>query len=200
MYPTNPHALADPEAIARRLMLIDEPHVAPLSRFAERLKEEGRGEVPYFDPLDGGTNARVLFLMEKPGPMTVASTPGGSGFISRDNDDPTATATFQFMLDAGVERGLSIIWNTIPWWNGVVKIEHEEHVLGTARLEGLFDILPNLSVVVFVGRRAERARETVKARGLQLILSTHPSPKNRAIRRTEWEAIPKQWAQALKYI
>ena len=40
-------------------------------------------EVPDFDPLDGGVEARALFLFEKPGRMTAGQS--GSGFISRDN-------------------------------------------------------------------------------------------------------------------
>jgi hypothetical protein len=44
------------------------PHVAHLSKFAAKLRREGKGKVPDFDPLDGGAKAQVLFLFEKPGP------------------------------------------------------------------------------------------------------------------------------------
>jgi hypothetical protein len=47
-----------------------------------------------------------LFLFEKLGPMTAEA--GGSGFISRNNDDPTAEATFRFMEQAKIPRKLSI--------------------------------------------------------------------------------------------
>jgi hypothetical protein len=77
-------------------------------------------EVPEFDSLDGGVDARVLFLFEKPGPMTAegngANRRVGSGFISRNNDDPTAEATFTFMRQANLPRKLTILWNVIPWW------------------------------------------------------------------------------------
>jgi hypothetical protein len=70
------------------------PHIAPLSAYAAKLRLRGSVEVPEFDPLDGGVNARILFLFEKPGPMTADgstfSERSGSGFISRD--DPTAEA------------------------------------------------------------------------------------------------------------
>jgi hypothetical protein len=42
------------------------PHIAPLTAYAASLRLRGSVEVPEFDPLDGGTNARVLFLLEKP--------------------------------------------------------------------------------------------------------------------------------------
>src|ERR1700740_40451 len=79
---------------------------------------------PNFDPLDGGVDAQVLFLFEKPGPMTVGDD--GSGFISRKNDDPTAEATFEFMSRAGIPRHLTVTWNLIPWWNGTRKVTRLE--------------------------------------------------------------------------
>ena len=42
---------------------------------------------------------------------------GGSGFISRNNNDPTAEAIFQFMEQAGIDRKLTLIWNAIRGWN-----------------------------------------------------------------------------------
>ena len=58
----------------------------------------GVGPVPDFDPLDGGIETRTLFLFEKPGRMTADGFARrfGSGFISRNNDDQTAEATFAF--------------------------------------------------------------------------------------------------------
>jgi hypothetical protein len=109
--------------------LLNLPHIAPLSHFAATLRAQDRGEVPEFDPLDGGVDAKALFLFEKPGPMTDATKTGkrsGSGVISRDNDDPTAEATFRFMQDAGIPRKLTITWNVIPWWNGTRRISGAE--------------------------------------------------------------------------
>jgi hypothetical protein len=57
--------------------------------------------IPYFDPLDGGVGASVLFLLEAPGPRAVAS-----GFISRDNPDETAKNFHEFNAAAGLARRL----------------------------------------------------------------------------------------------
>jgi hypothetical protein len=100
MPPVQPRVLRYPEAITRRRAMLDLPHIAPLHIFVQSLRFEGRGVVPDFDPLDGGVAAKVLFLMEKPGPMTddtARSGRVGSGFISRDNDDPTAEAIWRFI-------------------------------------------------------------------------------------------------------
>lgn len=80
----SPHSLRDACVRERRKAMLHLPHIAPLAEYAERLRMRGLGEVPDFDPLDGGVEARVLFLFEKPGPMTAeAGKRVGSGFISR---------------------------------------------------------------------------------------------------------------------
>ena len=80
------------------------PHVAPLTEYVRELREEDFGDVPYFDPMDGGTKAAFLFLLEKPGPMA-----SSSGFISRNNNDPTAMITYNFMKEAGIDRATTCL-------------------------------------------------------------------------------------------
>ena len=191
-----PRSLANADARERRKTMLDLPHVAPLTEFAARLRRRGIGEVPEFDPLDGGINARVLFLFEKPGPMTSESGKRvGSGFISRNNNDPTAEATFKFMNEAQIPRSLTVIWNVIPWWNGTVKVTREELTNGAGCVMDLMALLPNLKVVVMVGVKAGRAEPYLKSTGLSLLTSDHPSPKVRAIHPERWRAIPSEWAK-----
>src|SRR5688572_7487738 len=90
----------------RRKQMLNLPHVAPLTNFARELRDSKVGAVPDFDPLDGGIQARALFLLEKPGPKAFES-----GFISRNNDDPTAENTFRFMQEAQISRQDVCIWN-----------------------------------------------------------------------------------------
>jgi hypothetical protein len=95
MVPDQPRTMRLPEVRSARLHALYQPHMAPLTEFVHQLRQRDRNEYPYFDPADGGVNASILFLLEKPGPMTVPTGRGrreGSGFISRDNDDPTAEA------------------------------------------------------------------------------------------------------------
>src|SRR5687768_13788587 len=89
-----PRTLRSPDACLARKLMLDLPHMAPLKAYAARLRRPGI-EVPDFDPLDAGVRARVLFLLEKPGPMTAEhGKRTGSGFVSRNNDDSTAEAIF----------------------------------------------------------------------------------------------------------
>ena len=106
-----PRALRAPGEVARRHAMLRRPHVAPLAAYVAGLRD--RGEVPDVDPLDGGIAARLLLLLEKPGPKTSPAR-GGSGFVSADNDDPTAAAAWRFAREAGIERRDRIVWNVAP--------------------------------------------------------------------------------------
>ena len=191
-------SLRSTDVVALRRQMIHEPHIAPLTDFVKKLREAHPDwEFPDFDPLDGGCNADILFLFEKPGPMTSA---GGrsSGFISRNNDDQTAEATFDFMNRAGLPRKRTVIWNVIPGWNGTRKVTMTELRAGVDDLNSLLALLPKLRTIVLVGQKARRASSLVKTRRLQILASAHPSPLVRASHPDEWHAIPSIWAQAIE--
>jgi hypothetical protein len=191
-----PRLLRDPQQIALRRTQLREPHIRRLSDFAQRLRDCGFGSVPDFDPWDGGVNAQALFLYEKPGPKAFAS-----GFISRNNNDKTAENTFHFMEKAGIPRKATCLWNVVPGWNGTIRLTPHEESRGREALTQLLTILPALKVVVLVGKRAVHAWSRMeRATGLPLIQSAHPSPKNYALARDIWNAIPDQWAQVLPYL
>lgn len=121
----------------------------------------------------------------------------GSGFISRDNDDPTAENTFRFMRAAGVDRTRTVIWNTVAGWNGTRAIIPAELEGGIRDLSRLLSLLPRLTTIVLVGRKAERAEEKILELGDYAIFkSAHPSQQVWAGYRDRWEAIPTAWERA----
>ena len=211
-------SMRDEAVRKRREGMLREKHVAPtLTDFVAKLQRERLSklqerrpgevcsvEVPDFDPLDGGIHARVLFLLEKPGPMAVKSGNGnrpGSGFISRNNDDPTAEATFNFMHQACIPRRATVIWNFIPWWNGTVDVNKEEREESAEPLQELISLLrPNLQVVVMVGEEAGKARphleKTILFPSTNLFTSDHPAALVKARYLDRWNAIPLEWAKA----
>lgn len=179
--------------------MLDAPHMRPLSRHVERLRGKPGIVVPDLDPLDGGTAASLLFLLEKPGPMTARNRPGarpGSGFVSRNNDDPTAEATDAFMRQAGIPRQATMIWNVIPWWNGTIAVTPEEVRQGLRCVLPLVALLPRLRAVVLVGNRAARAAPLLREGGYAVFGSAHPSPQVRAAFPDRWRAIPDAWREA----
>ncbi len=185
-------ALADPAERERRRALLVLPHAAPLTAYAaglRRIRALPGVLVPDFDPLDGSTAARVLFVLEKPGPGIHPN-----GFVSRDNDTPTAAAIRTFMAQAGLPRGETVLWNLVPWWNGTTAVTAAERAAGVEALAGLLPLLPGLDTAVLVGRTAGAARRALG--GLRVLESAHPSPQVRAGFRAQWDAIPEVWKQA----
>lgn len=197
-YPRRPRALASAAERSLRRCLMQLPHIRPLTEFVHELRATGRGEVPYFDPLDGGVNANTLFLMEKPGPMTVPRGMGkaqGSGFISRDNNDRTAPTVFEFMRRAGLQRRDTLLWNIVPFWNGTRDIADAELVDGLERLHTLLARLARVQTIVLVGRNAAAAAPSLRD-DYRLLESSHPGPQVRARWPKRWENIPTEWARA----
>ena len=189
-----PRSLGNPAVRQRRRAMLNTSHMRPLNDYVARLRRECEvGEIPDFDPLDGGIEAQVLFLFQKAGEQTVGST--GSGFISRNNNDDTAEATFNFMHEAGIPRELTVTWNVVPWWNGTNKVSAVERRAGMKYLGELLELLPRLRAVVLVGGEAQKAWHFVACRDLCVFSSYHPSPIVRASRREEWDAIPQEWAK-----
>ena len=193
-----PRSLRDFNVREERRVALHLPHIAPLAAYAATLRTRGGVQVPDFDPFDGGTLARMLFLLEKPGPA-IAVTPA-PGFVSRDNDTPTAEAIYIFMQRAAIPREWTVLWNVIPWWNGTCKVTGAELRDGIAEVRELIGLLPKLQVAVMVGNRAAQARPYLETTRLALFTSHHPSPNVRAALREKWEAIPSIWATAAEQV
>ena len=193
----------NPDAICNRKLRLHETHIAPLTNYVEALRVKYPDwEFPYFDPADGGIDARLLFLLEKPGPKT-SPPQGGSGFISRNNNDPTAEATFSFMKTAGIPREETVLWNTIPGWNGTIKIAPNElrYWLDRFDLKKLIHLLPNLEAIVLVGGKAQQTRSLFEPYG-KIFTSYHPARRNKNNPKTkaQYDLIPTRWREAYDYV
>lgn len=187
MIEDRPRSLADPVEVARRRLLLTAAHMQPLSSYAASLRR-GNLQVPDFDPEDAGVQAKALFLFEKPGPLAASS-----GFISRNNDDPTAENTFHFMKDEQIPRKKVAIWNVIPWWDGSITLSAKQQRDGVAAASDLIALFPQLRTVMFVGNNAALAMPHFGR--FACYRSAHPSNKVRATNRAMWDAIPACWAQ-----
>ncbi|MBP1182057.1 uracil-DNA glycosylase [Methylobacterium sp. PvR107] len=178
--PQAPKALADPDALAARRALIGAPHIAPIRALADRIAAERGAPVPVPDPLDGGVGARMLLLLETPGPAVLRT-----GFVTRDSANGTAANLFRFLAEAGIARADTLIWNVVPW------LIHEAGALNRAPrraevaaagpyLAPLLDLLPRLAVAVLAGRFAGEAAPALAAHrpALPVIRVPHPSPTN----------------------
>lgn len=199
--PTEPKSLKEESNIKARNALLTAPHILPLAQYAATLRERlGQNVfVPNFDPLDGGINAEFVFLFEKPGPKT-DSTNGGSGFISRDNNDETAKSVFEFMNRIGLDRKRTLLWNTIPAWDGSRSFKGLHVKAGIQMLDELFPLLPHVKTVILVGKQAQKAEKWLNNQNVTIFKSAHPSPIVRARSRSMWESIPYSWAKAVSIL
>jgi hypothetical protein len=101
------------------------------------------------------------------------------------------------MHEAEIDRKLTVLWNVMPWWNRMVRFGRQERSLGLACVSDFIERLPQLRVVMLVGR--QRARPYLQQKGLEVFTSDHPSPKARARYRDGFNAIPQTWADVLKF-
>ncbi|WES64669.1 uracil-DNA glycosylase [Microbacter sp. GSS18] len=178
-----PRSLSDPAILEQRRTAVDQSrHLSALVRFRADLAAEHRATVPQFDPTDAGTRARILLLLEAPGPMTNAGNARpGSGFVSADNDDRTAENLWRARTAAGLTDN-AVCWNAVPWYLGPASRKPTAGELedGGEALQRLIGLLPDLHTVVALGRAAQRAwRDHARVgsgRGIRTIETWHPSP------------------------
>ena len=179
-----PRGNRDGQECDRKKSLLLRPHVAPLTAYVETLREHRGGDesIPYFDPTDAGIGARVLVLLEAPGPKAS----NDSGFVSADNDDATAANMWHLYRDAGYDRSHDVVaWNILP----VVRRNATEDQPGQSRRHGgarpavqkLLGLLHQVRVVVLLGRKAQRGWRYLGI-ALPVVESLHPSPRGLASR------------------
>jgi uracil-DNA glycosylase len=191
-----PKSLKDPEQIALRVAALSKPHIKPLADFVKTLGRDEYGEVPNFDPNDGGVDAEALFLLEKPGEKAIES-----GFVSRNNNDDTAANILRFMKEADIPRKKTCLWNAVPGRKTPGKPTTLEIQQGATALADLLRILGKVQVVVLVGKEAGQAWLSAEnLRPLPTIKSAHPSPTTRKYYPDLWQAIPAQWAKVKPFL
>ncbi|MWV50785.1 uracil-DNA glycosylase [Rathayibacter sp. VKM Ac-2803] len=195
MFLPAPRGLADPAVVAdRKALLASSPTVQPLVDWSRELVDRRsalspeRGEndvrtvVPHFDPAEAGIEARVLILMEAPGPMTNSSNRRpGSGFISADNDDQTAANCWNLRDEVGLTDH-TLHWNIVPWYLGVASRKPTSRELedGATELRGLLRLLTEVRVVVAAGLYAQKGWKRLPhgavSSDMRVIDTWHPSP------------------------
>ena len=159
-----------------RLHMLDQEHVAPLTKLIGALRDKGFG-VPNVDPYDGGVNARALFLLESPGPRAVQS-----GFIARDNPDPSARNMARSLDQAGFLRQDVLLWNVVPHCNSD-ETRNQNVTLRQVReaiphTQAFIGQLKKLKVIVFCGLKAQRAIRYLNIpENVEVLMTFHPGAR-----------------------
>ena len=202
-----PRLFRDRNEVPRREAEIDSQHVAPLNAWVRKLRKRlgPNAIVPWFDPQDGGCDARILWLLEAPGPKATREW-GGSGFISCNNNDSTAQNTWETREEAGVSRKLVVHWNVIPYYIGTdtkIRAYNPNDIAAVGPLiEELVSLLPHLRVVILGGEAARRVWQDFAPHHMKLhvIECPHPSPTNVNTRPGNRNQIINAWREALRYV
>jgi uracil-DNA glycosylase len=174
-----PRGHRDPREVERKRQLLNAPHMARLTEFVQRLSKERGVIVPWFDPTEAGSDARILMLFENPGRRADAAQ--GSGFISADNDDKSAENMWGFLRAAAIDRRRDIVaWNIVPWYLGddrkIGEVRASDIDEARPALLELLRLLPKLRVVVLFGRKAQAGwRRARPALDLPVLNAPHPS-------------------------
>lgn len=198
-----PKALRDPKVREDKRGRISEAHVAPLNEWVLSLKEHLGPDavVPWFDPDDGGVEARIACFYEAPGPKATVER-GGSGFVSRNNDDQSAANVWRAMQEAGVDRRDTVQWNVVPYYLGnsaKIRAWNDDDVDANGHLlTEVFALLPEVSVVILSGKAAQTSWSRYAPAGLDVTIvnAPHPSPTNVNTRPGTYEAVVDAWRQA----
>ena len=173
-----PYALKMLDERQRRVEMLGQSHIEPLIEYLMAIKaEHANKDLPYFDPCDGGIYAKALFLLEAPGPKAVESA-----FISRNNPDPTARNMCNLLLEAGISRSDTLLWNIVPWYVGskgnIRAVNSNDIRQSFPYLKMLIELLPNLKVIALVGKKAQSAKGQIfELTGVPIIETHHPSAR-----------------------
>lgn len=180
-FSNRPRMHADPEFLRAKVARLGESHIAPVNSFVDQIRvERGTEFVPYVDPDLGGIAARILLVLESPAGKAALE----SSMLSPDNDDATAQNVWLAYEATGVPRTMALHWNVVPWYVGDGRknaaVVSSQALEGAPYLERLADLLPDLRVVVALGKWAQLgagvARATLLRRGVVTLDAPHPGP------------------------
>ncbi|TFC28776.1 uracil-DNA glycosylase [Cryobacterium sp. TMT1-3] len=141
-----------------------DPHIKPINDYIDEIRTAELW-VPYVAPAHGGINARVLSVLRDPGPATRKDV--GSGFISVENDDPTAERQCNRFESVGLSAYDILPWNAYPWYiNRAPKATELE--AGVDTILEMLRLAPAVQVVLLQGGDARRSWRRVLRRSPNL--------------------------------
>ena len=68
-----------------------------------------------------------------------------------------------------------MLWNAIPGWNGTRKVTTAERRSGAESARALMARLPELTTIVMIGKKAQKADQHLNASGLTIYKTALPS-------------------------
>lgn len=191
----------DAQVVSGKQARLREKHIAPITELVEVIRQErGHEFVPYVDPTLSGVNARILFLLETPARPAALS----SRMLSPDNNDSTAANVWELYRQSGLPRDKATHWNAVPWFLGDESrnrnARHADILEGIPWLARMIDLLPQLRLVIAMGRVAQRSFALYllrsDARLLPWFAVAHPSGRVRHANPSLWNDMSTAFLRA----
>lgn len=194
-----PHRrMRDPAFRQSQLDDVYAPHVEPINRLVDRLRDvDGRGWMPHIAPIYGGVNASILLLLRDPARRTNSQVGfDGSGFLCLENDDATAERVANLLDEVDLTPADCTPWNAYPWYINQTPTS-AQITAGLGPLIELLQLLDRLKVVLLLGSEAKRswsrmaAQEPALAARVRAIVTRHTSHQafiGTAEQRAYWKA------------
>lgn len=149
-----------------------ESHIEPINRLVDELREKRQCGMPYVDARYGGVEAEVLFLFQDPGPGTDANATG-SGFLSAQNNDPSAERFLRCLNKVGLAVERVVTWNAYPWMKPGKGLTAKQLEEGGEVLVRLFERLPKLQVVMLMGKKAQECWQRLQRQRPEVTRAYH---------------------------
>lgn len=156
-----------------------------------RLPEGAGATIPFLDPRGGGVEAKVLFLMQDPSEVATFT-----GFISPDNNDPSANNSTIACERAGLAPRDRVHWNIFPWWVNITKggkpvdptrppqTYAQARPLAARLLRDFLELIPEVRVLVLLGNQAQAgfdqlsSERDLRSRGITVLRGPSASPQS----------------------
>ena len=172
-----------PHVLEQRQAMRYEGFVGSLNQWVDELRATTGESVPYFDPRAATEGVSVLVLLQDPS----GEAQLGSGFISRDNNDPTAYHTALAAEAGGLPYSRSLHWNVVPWWVANPAFTPRSLTAEARRAAPLLAEFMDLlgtppKVVLLLGKQAQNAWSSLLLTAppelhlLHTLVAPHPSP------------------------
>lgn len=130
-------------------------NVRALNEYVDNLRLQRRAVVPYVAPTYGGVDARLLTLMQDPGPKTDLSNTDGSGMLCVENTDLSAARQKFFLTEAGIDIADIVSWNAYPWPKPHPQTQETDRQAALT-LRDFLALTPHIEVVILNGLVAKR--------------------------------------------
>lgn len=102
--------MSSPDFVQAQMGKIHDENIEPVTQLCLKLQDGVPGSrVPLIDPVHDLDETRIISLQISPSPGT------SSGFLSLQNDDPTAERLAEVYAAAGLDHKYGMPWNVHPW-------------------------------------------------------------------------------------